>query len=211
MPLGVGSHLEYWGVDPQFIHEMDWWQTASVAGLELTAIPSRHGSGRSAVRSEHKRTLWSGWVIKGAKHSVVYSGDTSMHEDFLKVGEQLGPFDLSIIEIGAYNPLWRDNHLGPEQALIAHQMLAAKKMLPVHWAGFNLSQHAWTAPIERLIIAAEKHQRQAEIILSKPGVPFEPALMDQASRWWPELPFADAAAEPVWSTKVDKLLAPYRD
>jgi len=209
VPLGVGSHLRYWGVAPDDIHEMDWWDDQQVGDLKITSIPSRHSSGRTASRSDHKLTLWSGWAIAGPKSSVVYSGDTAMHEDFLEVGKRLGPFDLSIVEIGAYNPLWRDNHLGPEQGLIAHQMLNAKTMLPVHWAGFNLSRHSWVEPIERLLQAAEKKGLSQEIIIPIPGQPFEPATPVQ-ERWWPKVPWKGVDSYTVWSTKVDELLKPYR-
>lgn len=210
VPLGVGSHLRFWGVDDSNIHEMDWWEQEKLDDVIISSIPSRHSSGRTLSNSEHKKTLWSGWAINGPEHSVVYSGDTSMHPDFAEVGKRLGPFDLSIIEIGAYNPLWRDNHLGPEQAFIAHQLLQAKAMLPVHWAGFNLSRHAWTAPIERLLVAAERADNNSQIIIPKPGQAFEPALPPKNQRWWPSIPWDGLDKEPVWSTKVDELLTGYR-
>ncbi len=210
-PLGVGSHLRYWGVPANKITELDWWQGSDVGELKITAVPSRHTSGRTGMRSEHKKTLWSGWAINGPKHSVVYSGDTSMHPDFSKIGQRLGPFDLSIIEIGAYNPLWRDNHLGPEQALIAHELLQAKEMLPVHWAGFKLSRHGWTAPIERLLVAADKFDKLDELIIPKPGQAVEPSTRQANKVWWPQLPWLGVEDEAVWSSRVDALLEGYRE
>lgn len=209
-PLGVGSHLRYWGVPADKISELDWWQNKQIGSLKITAVPSRHTSGRTAIRSDHKSTLWSGWAINGPKYSVVYSGDTSMHPDFSKIGEQLGPFDLSIIEIGAYNPLWRDNHLGPEQALIAHGLLQARAMLPVHWAGFKLSRHGWTAPIERLLVAAEASKKLDELIIPKPGQSVEPSLYKMNRVWWPELSWLGVEEEAVWSSRVDQLLEGHR-
>ncbi|GAA6151508.1 MBL fold metallo-hydrolase [Pseudoteredinibacter isoporae] len=210
VPLGVGSHLRYWGVNEDKIYEMDWWQQQTLGDVTISSIPSRHSSGRTLSGREHKKTLWSGWAINGPEHSVVYSGDTSMHPDFAEVGKRLGPFDLSIIEIGAYNPLWRDNHLGPEQAFIAHQLLQAKAMLPVHWAGFNLSRHAWTAPIERLLMAADESNSDSRIIIPKPGQAFEPSQPPENQRWWPSIPWDGVETEPVWSSKVDDLLEAYR-
>lgn len=206
MPLGVGSHLRHWGVAKEKIHELDWWQDATIKGVKFTAIPSRHSSGRSIFLTDTKKTLWSGWAINGPQHRVVYSGDTTMHPDFKTVGDKLGPFDLSIIEIGAYNLLWRDNHLGPEQALIAHQLLQAKTLLPVHWAGFDLATHGWTEPMERLQAAALKSPARPQVLTPLPGQAFELQTAPKNNRWWPSVPWQTAEQDPIWSTKVDDLI-----
>lgn len=208
VPLGVGSHLRFWGVEATKVHELDWWQTAQLGELELIPVPSRHSSGRSVLLNDVKQTLWSGWVVKGPQHRVVYSGDTAMHPAFAEIGERLGPFDLSIIEIGAYNALWRDNHLGPEQALRAHQLLQARAMLPVHWAGFDLAIHNWTAPIERLKAAIAQQQLELPLYTPKPGQPFELGEAAATTAWWPAVPWQTAEQDPIRSTKVDELFTP---
>lgn len=208
VPLGVGSHLRFWGVEPDKVNELDWWQVAQLGELELVAIPSRHSSGRSVFLNDTKQTLWSGWVVKGPKHRVVYSGDTAMHPAFAEIGEKLGPFDLSIIEIGAYNALWRDNHLGPEQALRAHQLLQARAMLPVHWAGYDLAVHNWTAPIERLKAAIAQQQLQLRLYTPKPGQPFELGEEAASKTWWPTVPWQTAEQDPIRSSQVDELFTP---
>ncbi|MCV6613822.1 MAG: MBL fold metallo-hydrolase [Cellvibrionaceae bacterium] len=201
VPLGVGTHLRYWGVQEKLIHELDWWQSATIGKLQLTAVPARHGSGRSVFMQDVKQTLWAGWALNGPKHSVIYTGDTSMHPGFTEIGRRLGPFDLSIIEIGAYNQLWRDNHLGPEQALKAHQMLNADTLLPVHWGAISLANHSWTEPIERLLAAVAANAPEVVVQRPVPGQAFE-LTEKPRDRWWPQLPWKNAEQSPICSTKV---------
>lgn len=85
--------------------------------LALTATPARHFSGRSLTRPMVDDTLWCGWAVSSPKHRVYYSGDGAMFPGFAEIGERLGPFDLTLMESGAYDALWPDVHLGPEQAV----------------------------------------------------------------------------------------------
>jgi L-ascorbate metabolism protein UlaG (beta-lactamase superfamily) len=87
VPLGVGAHLEYWGVDPNLVRELDWWEEAQLGAVRLVATPARHFSGRGLGADA---TLWSGWAMIGAQRRVYYSGDTAMFEGFKQVGERLG-------------------------------------------------------------------------------------------------------------------------
>lgn len=154
VPLGVGAHLVRWGVPQSQYTELDWWQSATVKGLQITSTPVRHYSGRGL--RDGNATLWSSWVIVSAGHRIFYSGDTGFSGHFQTIGERFGPFDLSLIKIGAYGPgqTWIDIHMDPEDAIKAHLMLKAKRMLPVHWGTFNLAFHAWDEPIERAVKAA---------------------------------------------------------
>ena len=136
---------------------MDWWDAIEIGALTLTATPSRHFSGRGVTGQD--RMLWAGWAIRGPQHRVYYSGDTALDDTMTEIGTRLGPFDLTMIEIGEYDPLWVDVHLGPEQAVRAHQLVRGAVMLPVHWAGFDLALHSWTEPIERLMVAAAASRR----------------------------------------------------
>ncbi|MFT5586645.1 MAG: L-ascorbate metabolism protein UlaG (beta-lactamase superfamily) [Cognaticolwellia sp.] len=199
VPLGVGAHLEYWGVLPDRITELDWWEDTQVNGLTLTATPSRHFSGRWLDRMAS--TLWAGWALRGSNHAVFYSGDTSLFPELEDIGERLGPFDLTMIEAGAYDSSWTDVHLGPEQAVIAHQMVQGGVLLPVHWGMFDLANHGWTEPAERVISAAA---RQGVPVLSPmPGGSVELSDVGSTPKWWPDAPAASVAEEPVWSTSVD--------
>ncbi|MEM6645445.1 MAG: MBL fold metallo-hydrolase, partial [Bacteroidota bacterium] len=189
VPLGIGSHLEYWGIAADRIVELDWWDETEVGGVRLVSTPARHFSGRSLTDAD--ATLWTGWAMLGSEQRVFYSGDTSLTPSFAEVGERFGPFDVTIIETGAYNPAWRDVHLGPEQAVAVHQMVRGNVMLPVHWCTFNLAMHGWTEPAERVRIAAEP--LGIAVAFPRPGESIT-ATSYPTEAWWPTLPFDSAEA-----------------
>lgn len=202
VPLGIGAHLEGWGMPAERIVELDWWEERVVGGLTITCTPARHFSGRSF---DGNNTLWAGWAVKGARHNVFYSGDTALHPAFKSIGEKLGPFDLTMMESGAYNRLWTDVHMGPEQAVLAHQLVRGKAMLPVHWGMFTLASHGWTEPIERILAAARKVG--VTVVAPRPGGWAEPSKGGFVDRWWdPKVPWKTAGESPAWSTSVDDLL-----
>lgn len=196
VPLGIGAHLEGWGVEPARIVELDWWQEAKVHGLTLVATPARHFSGRGLL--DRDATLWCSWTVIGPQHRVFFSGDTAMFKGFAEIGARFGPFDATMIETGAYNDAWADVHLGPEQAVQAHQDLRGKLYLPIHWGTFKLAFHAWTEPIERLMVAADK--AGIAYVVPKPGESVEPSRPQAVVRWWPQVPWQNAEQAPVVSS-----------
>lgn len=198
VPLGVGAHLEHWGVSSDCIIERDWWEEVTLNDLTLTATPARHFSGRSLVMADKSETLWSGWVIAGRKHRIYYSGDTGMFPDFLDIGERLGPFDAVLIEIGAYDQLWADLHIGPEQAIQARLALGSGLFIPVHWGTFDLAAHALTEPVERMLVAAKK--AEVTVAVPQPGESIEPANPPEVTQWWPKIPWQTAEETPVVSS-----------
>jgi L-ascorbate metabolism protein UlaG (beta-lactamase superfamily) len=165
VPLGVGAHLERWKVPAGRIHELDWNDQAEIAGLAITATPSRHYSGRSLL--DGNETLWASWVIAGPRHRVWFSGDSGYTEKFREIGARHGPFDLTLIKIGAYDRSWREIHMEPEAAVRTHQDVRGRVMLPVHWATFNLAIHEWSEPAERTV-AAER-RANAALVMPRPG------------------------------------------
>jgi L-ascorbate metabolism protein UlaG (beta-lactamase superfamily) len=169
-PLGVGRWLARWGVAAADVTELDWWDTTHVGAVTLTATPARHFSGRGIGSTD--RTLWCGWAIVGPERRVYYAGDTAMQHEFAEIGERLGPFDLTMIEIGAYDRLWPDVHLGPEQAVAAHRLVRGGAMLPLHWGTFDLALHGWTEPIERALAEASKDG--VRVATPRPGGMVEP-------------------------------------
>jgi L-ascorbate metabolism protein UlaG (beta-lactamase superfamily) len=197
VPLGLGAHLASWGVPEHRIVELDWWQHVRIGSLEITATPARHASGRGVLDKD--ATLWAGFAFVTAKHRVYYSGDTGLFPAMLEIGQRLGPFDLSMIEIGQYNRAWPDWHIGPEQALIAQRLVRSRLFLPVHWGLFSLAPHGWTEPIERVLAAAKPGDR---IVVPRPGQSFEPATPPPIERWWPHAEWKSAAEDPIVSTKV---------
>ena len=153
VPLGVGRRLEQWGMEKTRIVEFDWWDEIMVGDIKIVSTPARHFSGRGLFDKD--RTLWGSWAILGREHSVYYSGDTGMTPEFKEIGERLGPFDMTFMKIGAYDEMWPDVHLNPEQAVEAHAILKGKKIVPMHWGTFNLGLHSWDEPIERFVKAVE--------------------------------------------------------
>ena len=180
--LGVGAHLEAWGVQPERITELDWWESHTLPGSDLTvtAAPSQHFSGRSL--NDGNATLWSSMVLRSPRHGVFFSGDTGLTAEYRTIGERLGPFDLVMIEIGAFHPAWGNIHLGPENALEALALLGGGPFLPVHWGTFNLALHAWDQPAEVLLNSAV--HSGPRILMPKLGEPFEPVHDRALVPWW---------------------------
>jgi len=198
VPLGVGARLLSWDVDSTQIEEMDWWGETEVGAVKVTATPARHFSGRSLVMADRDETLWSGFALVGPNHRVYYTGDTGMFPGFKEVGERLGPFDATLVEIGAYNKLWADLHLGPEQAVRAVQDARGGLMIPVHWGTFDLALHSWTEPVERAIVAAA--ERKVALAIPEPGQSLETTTPPKMVRWWPQTPWQTAEQAPIVSS-----------
>src|SRR5712671_4043523 len=171
--LGVGSHLEAFGIQPERITELDWWEshTLSNTGLKVTAAPSQHFSGRGL--KDRNATLWSSFVIRSERHAVFFSGDTGLTTEYQAIRERLGPFDLVMLEVGAFHPAWGDIHLGPENALKAAALLGGGAFLPVHWGTFSLAMHAWDQPAEALFEQGAK--AGANLVMPRLGEAVEPA------------------------------------
>jgi L-ascorbate metabolism protein UlaG (beta-lactamase superfamily) len=167
-----------------------------VNGVEIVCTPARHFSGR--MLSDRNATLWSSWAFLGQSRRVFFSGDTAMFPGFDKIGTRLGPFDVTLMEVGAYNPDWADVHMGPEQAVEAHRMVRGNLMLPIHWGTFNLAFHSWTEPVERLLVAAE--QSGVQIAILHPGESIMPVSPPPVEVWWPALPWQTAEEVPVVSS-----------
>jgi len=155
-PLGVGSHLEHWGVPPTRITELDWWQTCQPAShAQLTATPARHFSGRGIIRN---KTLWTSYVLKLDEYTFFLGGDSGYGSHFKTIGSRYGPFDLALLEAGQYGADWPYIHMMPEETITAAQDLQARVLLPVHWGKFALAYHAWNEPIQRIVNEAGKHR-----------------------------------------------------
>jgi L-ascorbate metabolism protein UlaG (beta-lactamase superfamily) len=202
VPLGVGSHLEYWGVPASRIVELDWWERTSVRGVQFVATPARHISGRTFGIGD-SGTLWSGWAMLGKLRRVYYSGDTGLFPGIKEIGDRLGPFDLALVEAGEYGHWWSDWHLGPEQAVLAHRLVKGGVLVAAHWGLYTLAYHAWTEPIERVLAAAKKSGVQ--VAAPKPGQTIEPITSQPTERWWPVLPGKTAESDPIISSHTETL------
>ncbi|MGA0556289.1 MBL fold metallo-hydrolase [Larkinella sp. VNQ87] len=180
VPLGVGVHLEKWGIAPEQITELDWHESAKLGNLTLICAPARHFSGRGLTN--RNGTLWASWVLQGTQKKVYYGGDTGYYPGLKTVGEQYGPFDLAMLECGAYNEAWIDIHMLPEQTAQAQLDVKANVLLPIHWAKFNLALHTWQDPIERLV----KKSAELGTTITTPRIG-EVVVLDAplpAEHWW---------------------------
>jgi len=183
--LGVGAHLELWGVPRAQIREHDWWERTKLPnGVELVSTPARHFNGRGVPG--RIGALWTSWSIVGPTHRVYFSGDTGLTKGFETIAEREGPFDVALLEIGQFHPDWGDIHLGPDGAIEATKLLRAKHLLPIHWATFNLAYHAWSEPAETLSIRAP--EKGIALLTPRLGEPIEPTEDPPTSAWWRTLP-----------------------
>jgi L-ascorbate metabolism protein UlaG (beta-lactamase superfamily) len=177
VPVGVSAHLRAWGVPSARIVELDWGRCHDIGSLRLVCAPARHFSGRGFRRNG---TLWCSWGIIGPRHRAYFGGDTGYTAAFGEIGRQYGPFDLTVLPIGAYADAWPDIHLCPEEAVRAHLDLGGAVLLPIHWATFDLAPHPWSEPIERLLAAAGATTFAAP----RPGGRFLVAQPPALDYWW---------------------------
>jgi L-ascorbate metabolism protein UlaG (beta-lactamase superfamily) len=178
--LGTGSHFEYWGYSAAAITELDWYASVSVApGIELTAAPGRHFSGRGITRG---KTLWASFILKAGAFRIFIGGDSGYDKHFKETGATYGPFDLAILECGQYNPHWKYIHMMPEETAQAAVDLHAKMLLPVHWAKFTLALHPWDDSIKRVV----KKAAELNVPVTTPMIG-EPVIIGKAypmTHWW---------------------------
>jgi len=184
VPLGVGAHLEHWGVPAAKITELDWWEAHTTPeGIGLRATPARHFSGRSLSRG---KTQWSSFVLQLPGYRLFLGGDSGYDDTFKKIGQQYGPFDVALLEAGQYGADWPYIHMLPEQTVQAALDLRAEVLLPVHWAKFLLAYHAWDEPVKRVV--AEARVKNVRVTTPLIG---EAVVLDQvypATEWWAHLP-----------------------
>lgn len=179
--LGVGKRLTGWGIKKEMITEVDWWDSVLVdLDFKITAAPARHFSGRWI--GDRFKTLWGSFIIKGPVHNVYFGADSGYYDGFITIGENLGPFDLALLEIGAYNEEWEAIHMGPEKAVQAALDLKAAMLMPIHWGTFSLALHPWKEPVERLI--KEAATKNLPLLLPTPGQTIVVTKDGYNSNWW---------------------------
>lgn len=183
VPLGVEKALVRWGVDPDVVQSFDWWQEKSTAQGLVAFTPTRHFSGRGL--RDNNTTLWGSWVVQTPRGNVYFSGDSGYFDGFKQIGEKYGPFDLTLIETGAYDKDWPDIHMQPEESLQAHLDLQGRVMMPIHNGTFDLAFHSWYEPLERIAaLATDNH-----VTLTTPefGEVISVADSVREQRWWREV------------------------
>jgi L-ascorbate metabolism protein UlaG (beta-lactamase superfamily) len=177
--LGVGTILAGLGVVRARTAELDWTEQVQIGSLTITALPARHFSGRSLFN--RFETLWASFALIGPKHRVYYGADSGEWYGFREIGERFGPFDLTMLEIGASDPLWRDIHMGPEGAVRSFRKLGGHGLfMPIHWGLFDLALHPWQQPIETITAVED-----LKVWSPTPGVPTEVICgVEVRSDWW---------------------------
>jgi len=187
-PLGVGDILQRWGVPREKVHQLDWWQSLQLDGIELVATPAQHFSGRGL--RDRNLTLWSSWVILERELRVFFSGDSGYFDGFKAIGAQYGPFDVTLMETGAYSEHWPEVHMHPEQTLQAHLDLRGQCLLPIHNGTFDLSLHPWHEPFER--IAALAAAQGVALATPRIGQALDLTQPQAGEHWWRH-------AQPEWA------------
>ncbi|NEW54897.1 hypothetical protein GV794_04320 [Nocardia cyriacigeorgica] len=196
VPVGIGAHLRHWGVPDDRIIELDWGGSISLSALgrdrdgtdlTITCVEARHFSGRGLVRNT---TLWASWSLAGPTRRVYFGGDTGYTKAFAEAGAKLGPFDLTLLPIGAYDDRWTDVHMNPEEAVRAHADLCVGDaghglLVPIHWATFNLAFHGWSEPVQRMVTAARA--AGTTVAVPKPGERLDPDDLPSGQLWWKDI------------------------
>jgi L-ascorbate metabolism protein UlaG (beta-lactamase superfamily) len=182
-PLGVGERLIGWGVGAAKVRQLDWWETTQIRGVTLVATPAQHFSGRSL--SDGNSTLWASWVIQYQGLNLFFSGDTGYFDGFKAIGAKYGPFDVTMLETGAYDQQWPDVHMQPEETLQAFFDLRGKWLMPVHNGTFDLGLHAWREPFDRIAALAE--QRGVALATPAMGQMLDLSAPEAGRRWWTDV------------------------
>ena len=178
--LGTGAHLVKWGFDPSKIVEMDWNdQFIPDSGFVVNATPGRHFSGRGFTRNQ---SLWCSFVFQTPTKKIFIGGDSGYDTHFRKIGAEHGPFDLALLECGQYNYSWKYIHMMPEETVQAALDLNAKTLMPVHWAKFALSLHAWDESILR--VTAEANRLEVPLIHPLIGQMVDLNNFGLQTEWW---------------------------
>lgn len=178
--LGIGKILESFGVDKKKIVELDWWESIDLDKIKLTATPAQHFSGRTPFTSNE--TLWSSWVIKAPKANLYFGADSGYFSGFKKIGEKYGPFNMTFLEVGAYNEKWSTIHMMPEESVQAHLDLRAEVMFPIHNGTFDLSLHSWKEPFAR--VDREAIKKGVSIVYPMMGESISLIKENRSGKWW---------------------------
>ncbi|WP_117235354.1 MBL fold metallo-hydrolase [Vibrio maerlii] len=179
-PLKVGQIMINWGIPKEKVVELEWWQSYTVNNVEYVLTPTQHFSGRGLT--DRDGTLWGSWVINGQTNKVFFSGDSGYFSGFKEIGDKYGPFDFTMIETGAYNTLWADIHMFPEQSVQAHIDLQGKVMMPIHNSTFDLAMHDWNEPMQQAMELSE--QRGVTMVSPEIGQRLEINNPLPLQTWW---------------------------
>ncbi|KAB2479483.1 MBL fold metallo-hydrolase [Bacillus cereus] len=184
VPTGVAQYLIKWGVSPSKISEHNWWDEIMFDNMKLVCAPARHFSGR--IMTDRDCSLWCSWLILGQETKIFFSGDSGYAPHFKEIGNKYGPFDLTLMECGQYDPRWSAIHMLPEETVQAHIDVKGELLLPIHWGAFTLALHEWSDPIER--VTKEAKRLGVKIATPQIGESITLKSIDYpSSAWWREI------------------------
>ena len=148
VPAGVARLLRSNGIGP--VHELDWGESLAVAGTRVHSVPALHFSARGLF--DRNRTLWCGYVVEAWGRIIYFAADTAFGGHFASIRERFGAPYLALLPIGAYEPRWFMSavHMGPEEAVKAHQILGAQTSIAIHHGTFQLADEGLDTPKKRL-------------------------------------------------------------
>ncbi|PGO67920.1 hypothetical protein CN980_22375 [Bacillus cereus] len=184
VPTGVAQYLIKWGVSPSKISEHNWWDEITFDNIKLVCAPARHFSGRGMT--DRDRSLWCSWLILGQETKIFFSGDSGYAPHFKEIGDKYGPFDLTLMECGQYDPRWSAIHMLPEETVQAHIDVKGELLLPIHWGAFTLALHEWSDPIARIT----KEANRLGVKITTPQIGESITLKSTnypSSAWWKEI------------------------
>jgi L-ascorbate metabolism protein UlaG (beta-lactamase superfamily) len=143
-------------------HEVDWGESLSLPGFTIHCVPALHFSSRGIY--DRNKTLWCGYVIECREQIVYFAGDTAFGPHFAQIREKFGSPRLALLPIGAYEPRWFMSpvHMSPDEAVRAHEILAARTSVATHHGTFQLSDEGIDTPPKQLIACG---QRESFLIL----------------------------------------------
>jgi L-ascorbate metabolism protein UlaG (beta-lactamase superfamily) len=155
VPVGVARLLLSQSIGP--VHELDWGRSLSIAGTTIHGVPAAHFSARGLF--DRNRTLWCGFVIETAGRTIYFAGDTAFGDHFAQIRKRFGAPHLALLPIGAYEPHWFMSpfHMCPDEAVRAHEILAAKTSIAIHHGTFQLADEGIDTPKQRLSTYAAVH------------------------------------------------------
>ena len=180
VPLGVGAALRGWGIDKERIIELGWGDVFEDGSLKITAETAVHYSGRGL--GDRNKTLWNSYVIRSGDKNIYWAGDSGYGDHFAEIGRKYGPFDLTTIEIDGWNTGWPNTHMFPHEVVKAAQELKTSRIIPVHWAVFDLALHPWHESIDMLLEAA----RETDLMILTPLMGEKITPDSKTTLWWRE-------------------------
>jgi L-ascorbate metabolism protein UlaG (beta-lactamase superfamily) len=149
VPAGVARLLRSQKIGP--VHELDWGESISLPGVIIHCVPALHFSSRSLW--DRNKTLWCGYVIETQDRLVYFAGDTAFGPHFAQIREKFGSPGIALLPIGAYEPRWVMSpvHMGPDEAVRAHEILGAKTSIAMHHGTFQLTDEGLDTPKKEIL------------------------------------------------------------